>query len=147
MPDKKILVVDDEPDVLLLCRVNLEYQGYEIIEAQDGLEALEAASEHVPDLILLDVMMSGMDGWQVLNRLKSDPATADIPVIMLTAKVTERDQITGLSAGAIDYVTKPFNPATLSKTVKHALDPQGKASMTRRRDQNLEKLRVVDHGN
>lgn len=140
----KVLVVDDENDVLMLCRVNLEYEGYEVIEAHSGREALERVSQEGPDLILLDVMMAGMDGWQVLKELKGDPETKDIPVVMLTAKVTERDQITGLSGGATDYITKPFNPVALSKSVREALDPEGAERLEERREQTIEKLRWME---
>lgn len=142
--EAKVLVVDDENDVLMLCRVNLEYEGYEVIEAHSGREALERVSQEGPDLILLDVMMAGMDGWQVLKELKGDPETKDIPVVMLTAKVTERDQITGLSGGATDYITKPFNPVALSKSVREALDPEGAERLEERREQTIEKLRWME---
>lgn len=140
---KKILVVDDEPDVLLLCRVNLEFEGYEVAEAQDGESALEAVASEQPDLILLDVMMPGMDGWQVLAALKADPVSASLPVVMLTAKVQERDQIRGWTGGVSDYVTKPFNPIALSQAIKRALAPGGGEESERRRRQMLEKLRLV----
>ena len=141
----KILVVDDEPDVLLLCRVNLEFEGYDVIEAHDGEEALQEISLHEPDLVLLDVMMPGMDGWQVLKTIKSDPVTSDLPVVMLTAKVQERDQIRGLTEGATDYITKPFNPIALSRTVKDALEPRNTGEPERRRQQMIEKLRLIQN--
>lgn len=140
----KILVVDDELDVLLLCRVNLEYEGYHVLEAKDGYEALRKVREDPPDLVLLDVMMTGMDGWQVLSQLKSDPKFASIPVIMLTAKVTERDQITGLTGGAVDYITKPFNPVSLSRAVRDVLEMKSPEEIDRRKQQTLEKLRLID---
>lgn len=140
----KILVVDDEPDVLLLCRVNLEFEGYEVLEARDGEEALGQIATHQPDLVLLDVMMPGMDGWQVLDTVKQDPHTSQIPVVMLTAKAQERDQIKGLSHGASDYITKPFNPIALSRTVKDALDPKNPGDSERKRHQMLQKLRLIE---
>lgn len=139
----KILVVDDEPDVLLLCRVNLEFEGYDVIEAHDGEEALRRVVEESPSLVLLDVMMPGLDGWKVLEMLKTDDVTRDIPVIMLTAKVREVDQIQGLSAGAAAYVTKPFNPLALSTTVKEVLNPDSPGDPQLKRQQTLEKLRLI----
>lgn len=139
----KILVVDDEPDVLLLCRVNLEFEGYDVIEAHDGEEAIRKVFEEKPSLILLDVMMPGLDGWKVLEMLKDDASTQDIPVVMLTAKVREVDQIQGLSEGAADYVTKPFNPLALSRTVKDVLNPGNPEEPQLRRQRMLEKLRLI----
>lgn len=142
---KKILVVDDEPDVLLLCKVNLEFEGYNVKEAHDGEEALSVIASENPDLVLLDVMMPGMDGWQVLSSIKADSTTSHIPVVMLTAKVQERDQIRGWNGGVSDYVTKPFNPIALSQTVRRALEPESPEVAERRRNQMLEKLRLVNN--
>ena len=139
----KILVVDDEPDVLLLCRVNLEFEGYDVIEAHDGEEAIRKVVEEKPSLVLLDVMMPGLDGWKVLELLKHNQATQEIPVIMLTAKVREIDQIQGLSEGAADYVTKPFNPLALSRTVNDVLNPGNPEEPQLRRQRMLEKLRLI----
>lgn len=136
----KVLVVDDEPDVLLLCRVNLEFEGYTVIDAQDGEQALEKVRLEKPDIILLDVMMPGMDGWEVLASLKEDPTTSEIPVVMLTAKVRELDQIHGLTQGAIDYVNKPFNPIALSRTIREALQARNSEE---RRQRMLDKLRLI----
>jgi two-component system alkaline phosphatase synthesis response regulator PhoP len=139
----KILVVDDEPDVILLCRVNLGFDGYEVLEAADGASALEIATRERPDLILLDVMMPGMDGWQVLSRLRRIPETADIPVVMLTAKVQERDQVRGWTEGAIDYVTKPFSPVALMRTVRNTLDLRSPEDRERHRRRMIDKLKLV----
>jgi two-component system, OmpR family, alkaline phosphatase synthesis response regulator PhoP len=143
MSDRRtVLVVDDEPDVLLLCRVNLEFEGYEVIEAADGEEAMERVRAHRPDVVLLDVMMPKMDGWQVLAAIKDDPELADIPVVMLTAKVQDQDQIRGWSQGAADYITKPFSPLALSQVLQDVLetDPEEEA---RRRQMILEKLQLL----
>ena len=145
MADKrKVLVVDDEADVLLLCRVNLEFEGYEVVEAGDGEEAMRKVREHEPDVILLDVMMPKMDGWQVLAALKAEPETADIPVVMLTAKVQDQDQIRGWSGGAADYITKPFSPLALSQVLENVLtnDPEEEE---RRRRMILEKLQLLQN--
>jgi CheY-like chemotaxis protein len=137
-----VLVVDDEPDVLLLCRVNLEFEGYEVVEAADGHQALERIREAAPDVVLLDVMMPDMDGWQVLGAIKDDPALKDIPVVMLTAKVQDQDQLRGWSQGAADYITKPFSPLALSQVLQDVLatDPEEEE---RRRRIVLEKLRLL----
>lgn len=140
----KILVVDDEPDVLLLCRVNLEFEGYDVIEANDGAEALEILADREDiDLVLLDVMMPGVDGWQVLDQIRSNSSLQDVPVVMLTAKVQQNDQIKGLAEGAVAYVTKPFNPIALSKTLKEALDATSAEELDKRRSQMLGKMRFL----
>lgn len=143
MPDRKrILVVDDEPDVLLLCRVNLEFEGYEVFEASDGQAAMTRVHEVKPDLVLLDVMMPKMDGWQVLTALKADTSVADIPVVMLTAKVQDQDQIRGWSAGAAEYITKPFSPLSLSQVLRDVL-ANSPAEEAARRQRILDKLRLM----
>lgn len=141
---QQVLVVDDEPDVLLLCRVNLEFEGYDVIEATDGEEAMQRIREDRPDVILLDVMMPRMDGWQVLSALKEDPELKDIPVVMLTAKVQDQDQIRGWSGGAADYITKPFSPLALSQVLENVLsnDPEEEE---RRRRMILEKLQLLQN--
>lgn len=140
----KVLVVDDEPDVLLLCRVNLEFEGYQVVEAADGEAAMERIRAERPDVVLLDVMMPKMDGWQVLSAIKEDPELKDIPVVMLTAKVQDQDQIRGWSQGAADYVTKPFSPLALSQVLQDVLatDPEEEE---RRRKMILEKLQLLQN--
>jgi CheY-like chemotaxis protein len=139
---RRILVVDDEPDVLLLCRVNLEFEGYEVVEAADGEAALERLREQRVDAVLLDVMMPRMDGWQVLEAIKADEDLADVPVVMLTAKVQDQDQIRGWSQGAAEYITKPFSPLALSQVLQDVLatDPEEEE---RRRQMILEKLHLL----
>ncbi len=110
---KKILVVDDERDLVELISVNLQRNGYEVITAHDGNTGLEMARKQRPDLIVLDVMMPGLSGRDVTMALKSDPDTATMPILMLTAKTEETDIIVGLSMGADDYVTKPFSMKVL----------------------------------
>ena len=139
---RRVLVVDDEPDVLLLCRVNLEFEGYEVMEASDGVEAMSRVRERRPDVILLDVMMPRMDGWQVLTELKADEALQDIPVVMLTAKVQDQDQIRGWSSGASEYITKPFSPLSLSQVLEDVL-ADGPDDEERRRSMVLDKLRLM----
>ncbi len=116
-----ILVIDDERDLIDLVRYNLEKEGFEVIAATDGQSGLEVASKHAPDLVVLDLMMPGFDGLQVCQRLRADPRTARMPVIMLTAKATEADRIVGLELGADDYITKPFSPREVVARVKAVL--------------------------
>ena len=117
----RILVVDDEPDILNLLEYNLKRSGFQAILAKDGPEAIEAARANRPDLVLLDIMLPDMEGTEVLRRLKSMEATASIPVIMLTAKGEEVDKIVGFELGAEDYITKPFSPRELILRVKAVL--------------------------
>ena len=116
-----ILVIDDEKDLIDLVRYNLEKEGYDVIAAHDGQSGLDVASKHAPDLVVLDLMMPGIDGLQNCQRLRSDPRTSRMPVIMLTAKATEADRIVGLELGADDYITKPFSPREVVARVKAVL--------------------------
>lgn len=115
---KKILAVDDEKAIVRLVQVNLEREGYEVVTAYDGREALEKVESERPDLIVLDVMMPYMDGFEVLQNLKKNPETRDIPVIMLTAKAQDADVFRGWQSGVDCYLTKPFNPMELKAFVK-----------------------------
>lgn len=117
----KILVVDDEPDALELVSFNLKAAGYDVVTADDGNDALKKSRHQMPDLILLDVMLPEVDGLEVCKMLRRDPATAGIPIIMLTAKAGEIDRVLGLELGADDYVTKPFSPRELTLRVKNLL--------------------------
>jgi len=120
---KHILTVDDETNIRRLLQVNLQRAGYRVTMACDGVEALESISLERPDLVVLDVMMPRMDGFEVLRRLRMDAATADLPVIMLTAKAQDADVFRGWQSGADCYLTKPFNPTELLVFVKRVLDP------------------------
>src|SRR5690349_576135 len=115
---KRILVVDDEPRMIGFIRMNLELEGHQVIEAHNGLEALEAIRTKLPDLVLLDVMMPELDGYETLRMLRE---FSSIPVIMLTAKGEENDRVYGLELGADDYITKPFGPRELSSRIKAVL--------------------------
>lgn len=115
---RKILAVDDEKHIVRLVQVNLERQGYEVVTANDGKEALEKVESERPDLVVLDVMMPYMDGFEVLQNLRRNPATRDIPVIMLTAKAQDADVFKGWQSGVDCYLTKPFNPMELISFVK-----------------------------
>lgn len=116
-----MLVVDDDPQVLGLLRLNFEMEGYEVSCANDGTEALEAVSREVPDLVVCDVMMPGIDGLEVVRRLRADPATAHLPVVVLSAKAMRSDLRAGIEAGADEYVTKPFDPVELIDVVSRLL--------------------------
>ena len=120
MPET-ILVVDDDPDIARFVEVNLRSAGYEVSVAGDGEEALERATELRPDLVLLDVMMPRLDGFEVAQRLRKNPQTANTSIIMLTAKALSSDKVTGLQSGADDYIIKPFDPIELLARVKGTL--------------------------
>ena len=122
---KKILAVDDERHIVRLVEVNLQRAGYQVVTAYDGREALEKVKAEDPDLIVLDVMMPYMDGFEVLKNLKADPVTAEIPVIMLTAKAQDADVFRGWQSGVDCYLTKPFNPMELLTFVKRIFDSTG----------------------
>jgi two-component system alkaline phosphatase synthesis response regulator PhoP/two-component system response regulator VicR len=110
---RKILVVDDERHIVRLVEINLQRAGYDVVTAYDGIEALEKVEQEKPEMLVLDVMMPRMDGFEVLAKLQSDPATSDIPVIMLTAKAQDADIFQGWQSGVSSYLTKPFNPREL----------------------------------
>jgi diguanylate cyclase (GGDEF)-like protein len=118
---ESILVVDDDPDIARFVEVNLRSAGYEVSVAGDGEEALERATEIRPDLVLLDVMMPRLDGFEVAQRLRKNPQTANTSIIMLTAKALSSDKVTGLQSGADDYIIKPFDPIELLARVKGTL--------------------------
>jgi DNA-binding response OmpR family regulator len=117
----RVLVVDDEAPIRLLCRVNLEAEGMTVLEAADGPSGLEAARTERPDVILLDVMMPGLDGWRVAEELLDDPDTRGIPIVFLTARAELRDRARGLDLGGLDYVTKPFNPVDLAPLIREVI--------------------------
>jgi DNA-binding response OmpR family regulator len=117
-----VLVIDDEAPIRLLCRVNLEAEGMPVLEAEDGPSGLDTARAEQPDVILLDVMMPGLDGWGVAEALLEDERTAEIPIIFLTARAEFRDRARGLDIGGVDYITKPFNPVELAPLVRDLLD-------------------------
>ena len=118
---RRILVVDDERHIVRLVQVNLERAGYQVVSAFDGKEALKKVDSEQPNLIVLDVMMPHMDGFEVLKRLRGNAATKNIPVIMLTAKAQDADVFRGWASGVSAYLTKPFNPLELITFVKRIL--------------------------
>jgi DNA-binding response OmpR family regulator len=137
----RVLVIDDEAPIRLLCRVNLEAEGMEVVEAADGPSGIERARGQLPDVILLDVMMPGLDGWQVAEELLDDDRTADIPIVFLTARAELRDRARGLDLGGIDYVTKPFNPIELASLVRGLLGRVGRGEREQLRREKLSALR------
>ena len=139
----RVLVIDDEGPIRLLCRVNLEAAGMEVREADDGPSGVEAARAEHPDVILLDVMMPGMDGWEVFRELLKDEQTAGIPVVFLTARAELRDQARGLELGGVDYVTKPFNPLDLAPLVNDLLERAEQGDVQERRRERLAELRQL----
>jgi len=139
----RVLVIDDEGPIRLLCRVNLEAAGMEVSEAQDGPSGVEAARAERPDVILLDVMMPGMDGWEVFGELLKDDRTAQIPIVFLTARAELRDQARGLELGGVDYVTKPFNPLELAPLVDDLLEGVERGDVQERRRERLAELRQL----
>ncbi|MGH9064847.1 MAG: response regulator transcription factor [Acidimicrobiales bacterium] len=117
MPEGTVLVVDDDPVIQRLLQVNFEMEGYRVVLAADGAAGLEQARAGHPDIVILDVMMPGMDGLEVVAQLKGDPATSAIPVLLLSAKAQEADIRAAASTGADGYVTKPFDPLELLERV------------------------------
>jgi DNA-binding response OmpR family regulator len=139
----RVLVVDDEAPIRLLCRVNLEAEGMQVLEAADGLAGVEAARAERPDVILLDVMMPGMDGWQVAERLVEDDTTNQIPLIFLTARAELRDRARGLELGGVDYITKPFNPVELASVVEQLLERVRRGERDQLRREKIAELRTL----
>jgi len=121
---QRVLVVDDEPDVAFLCRVNLEMEGYEVLTADDGQTAVEVVGAEHPDAVLLDIMLPRLHGWSVLSAIRADPSTAEIPVVIMSAKPREGRSL----EGAIEYIEKPFSRDQLVRAVRGAVT--GDASET-----------------
>ena len=116
-----VLIVDDEKDLVDLVRYHLEKEGFQCLQASDGLTALRLTQEQRPDLLVLDLMLPGLDGLEICRQLRRDPMTASLPIIMLTAKAAEVDRVVGLEIGADDYLVKPFSPRELVARVKAIL--------------------------
>jgi DNA-binding response OmpR family regulator len=139
----RVLVIDDEAPIRLLCRVNLEAEGMSVLEANDGPSGLESAASGTPDVILLDVMMPGLDGWGVAEALLEREDTAHIPIIFLTARAEFRDRARGLDIGGVDYITKPFNPVELAPLVRALLDRIERGERDELRREKLTELRAL----
>ena len=143
VPVTRVLVIDDEAPIRLLCRVNLEAEGMEVLEAADGPSGLAKARAERPDLVLLDVMMPGLDGWGVAEQLLEDDETASIPIIFLTARAEFRDRARGLDIGGVDYITKPFNPVELADLVRDLLERLSRGERDELRREKLSELRAL----
>jgi DNA-binding response OmpR family regulator len=141
--ETRVLVIDDEAPIRLLCRVNLEAEGLHVLEAADGAKGLDLAREERPDVVLLDVMMPGLDGWRVAEELLEDDRTSGIPIIFLTARAEFRDRARGLDIGGVDYVTKPFNPLDLAPLVRGLLDRIDRGERDELRGEKLAELRAL----
>jgi two-component system, OmpR family, alkaline phosphatase synthesis response regulator PhoP len=139
----KVLVIDDEAPIRLLCRVNLEAEGMHVVEAPDGPAGLNSARDESPDVVLLDVMMPGLDGWRVAEQLLEDDRTSRIPIIFLTARAEFRDRAKGLDIGGVDYVTKPFNPLELAPLVRSLLERIDRGERDELRAEKLNELRSL----
>src|ERR687886_2072743 len=139
----KVLVIDDEAPIRLLCRVNLEAEGMDVLEAADGPSGLEKARAETPDVVLLDVMMPGLDGWRVAEELLDDGRTQSIPIVFLTARAELRDRARGLDLGGVDYVTKPFNPVELAPQVRELLTRVAQGEREELRREKLGELRAM----
>jgi DNA-binding response OmpR family regulator len=137
------LVIDDEAPIRLLCRVNLEAEGMKVFEAPDGQTGLEVAVAEKPDAILLDVMMPGLDGWAVAERLLEDERTRDIPIIFLTARADLRDRARGMDLGGLEYITKPFNPVDLASLVREVIGAVERGERERLRTEKITALREL----
>jgi DNA-binding response OmpR family regulator len=139
----KTLIIDDEAPIRLLCKVNLEAEGIDVLEAGDGVTGLEVARSERPDAILLDVMMPGLDGWNVAEQLLTDESTSAIPIIFLTARADLRDRVRGMDAGGLDYITKPFNPLELASIVRQVVDAVERGEREQLRSERIAELRAL----
>ncbi|MEO0250196.1 MAG: response regulator [candidate division WOR-3 bacterium] len=118
---KKILVIEDDPAITRLVDYSLKHEGYDVITASNGLEGIRKAKYETPDLVILDVMLPGMDGFEICHRLRSDAATEKLPILMFSAKAQEMDRTTGMKVGADDYLPKPAAPAEIVSRVEKLL--------------------------
>jgi two-component system phosphate regulon response regulator PhoB len=142
MDRQSVLIVEDEENIRELLSYNLQREGYVVTGVEYGEAALAAVQSHPPDLIVLDLMLPGMDGLTVCQRLKGDPATASIPIVMVTARGEESDVVRGLELGADDYITKPFSPRVLSARVRAVLRRGGGEPTTREAPLEIHNLKI-----
>jgi two-component system alkaline phosphatase synthesis response regulator PhoP len=129
--DKKILVIEDDPATLRLVDYSLRHEGYQVFTASNGLEGIRKAHDDAPDLIILDVMLPGIDGYEICHRLRSEPDTAQLPILMFSAKAQEIDKDTGLKVGADEYLSKPAAPADIVNRVESLLAEEKPTAPTR----------------
>ena len=123
----KVLVIEDDPSLRLLWRLGLEGHGMQVVEAANGVEGLELARREHPDVVTLDVMIPGLDGWGVARQLRADPSTRDIPIVFLTARAESRDRLRGFELGAVDYITVPTNPTELPRKIEAVVEARSRA--------------------
>jgi DNA-binding response OmpR family regulator len=138
-----VLVVDDEAPIRLLCRVNLEAEGMRVLEAPDGPGGLELARTQHPDVVLLDVMMPGPNGWAVAEKLLADERTRSIPIVFLTARADVRDRARGLDVGGLEYITKPFNPIELASLIRRVVEAVERGERDELRSEKITQLREL----
>jgi DNA-binding response OmpR family regulator len=141
----RVLIIDDEAPIRLLCRVNLEAEGMEVLEAADGVQGVETARRERPDVVLLDVIMPRLDGWDVAETLAKDEATTEVPIIFLTARAEIRDRAHGLDIGGVEYVTKPFSPLELAPLIESLLERIRRDGLDLLRGEKLAELRALVH--
>ncbi|MBC7231113.1 MAG: response regulator [Actinobacteria bacterium] len=138
----RVLVVDDDPMVTRLVRINLELEQFEVEEAWDGRTAMKMMRENPPDLLVLDIMMPQMDGWEILKLMREDKGLKDLPVVVLTAKVQDEDMARGWRMGADGYIVKPFNPVNLADALRKVLEATPEERLARRQEE-VERLKDV----
>ena len=139
----RVLVVDDDELICDLVSETLNFEGYEVEAAYSGEQALLSLERSHPDLILLDIMMSGIDGFEVCRRILNNEATRAIPIIFLTAKGQFEDELRGYEEGAFDYITKPFHPLSLAPTIRETLEAESARDLEEKRQRRIEKLRSL----
>ena len=137
--EKTVLIIDDEPGIIEIVQTNLEAEGYNVQAAENGLLGFQKIKEAQPDLVILDVRMPEMNGWEVLEKVESDPVMAGLPIVMLTVRSEEEDFIKGLEKGAVEYVTKPFDPGHLVTLVKWLLEESDRRGRDAHRRQLIAK--------
>ncbi|MBN2169233.1 MAG: response regulator [Actinobacteria bacterium] len=142
MDKPRILVVEDDREVLKIIALNLELEGMFVMKASDGESAIELLEKEVPDCVVLDIMLPKISGWDVLDFVNSKPDLSDVPVVMVTAKVAEKDQLRGLSQGAVKYITKPFSPSELIDAIKSALKPEAMERLVKERKDTIERIQL-----
>lgn len=142
---KRVMVVDDDPLLTRLVRINLELSDFEVEEVWDGSAAMRILEKNPPDLLILDIMMPRMDGWDILKLIREDPSLFELPIVILTARAQEEDALKGWEMGADDYITKPFSSLRLSDGVRNVLDSSHEERLVRRR-RELFKLTGGDAG-
>lgn len=139
----RVLVVDDDELTCDLVCETLNFEGYEVETAYSGEQALRTLEHSRPDLILLDIMMSGIDGFEVCRQVLNNDATREIPIIFLTAKGQFEDELRGYEEGAFDYITKPFHPLSLAPTIRETLEAEHQSDLEEKRRRRIEKLRSL----